>query len=142
MIRQRRPRPMRFRCSIDVTGFASVLIALLTMFMAAEPYHHPPAMTLAKVHYSVPMPGANREDALLVAVQRDGKIFFGTERIGPEELPTLIKKELRQGAPREVYIKADARARYRGVAAVLDGVRASGVEKIGFLTYQRIPSGQ
>jgi biopolymer transport protein ExbD len=37
---------------------------------------------------------------------------------------------------RKVYIRADGRAWYGTVKEVLDGVRAAGVEKVGFLLEQ------
>jgi biopolymer transport protein TolR len=130
----------RVLCRIDITGFAGVLIALLVMFMV---YRQAPDLPrdvpvdLAKADHSIPMPGADREDALIVAVQRDGRIFFDTARVAPEDLTDRIKDRLRHGAPQPIYIKADARARYRAVAAALDGIRHAGVEKVGILTDRR-----
>jgi biopolymer transport protein TolR len=125
---------MNFRCHIDVTGFASVLIALLAMFMLPPPIHSSRPVDLARSSHAIEMPDADREDALLITVQRDGKIYFGTTHVSPEELPAMIKEGLKRGAPPEVYLKADARARYRSIAEALDGIRDSGVEKIGILT--------
>jgi biopolymer transport protein ExbD len=36
-----------------------------------------------------------------------------------------------------VYVKADMRARFGGVVAVVDAVRAAGVDDLGLLTDQR-----
>jgi biopolymer transport protein ExbD len=41
------------------------------------------------------------------------------------------------GAEKKVYIRAEARLRYRTVLEVLDAIRSSGVEKIAFQAYQR-----
>jgi biopolymer transport protein ExbD len=38
---------------------------------------------------------------------------------------------------RKVYIKADARTRYRNVTDVLDGVRAAGLENVAFIVEKR-----
>ena len=42
---------------------------------------------MAKVNNPTPMPDADKEDALLVAVMRDGKIFFGTDQVSPTSSP-------------------------------------------------------
>jgi len=68
---------------------------------------------------------------------RDGQIFFGSDRVRPEGLAAKINECLARGAKREVYIRADARARYGRVSAVLDGIRAAGVERVGILVDQK-----
>jgi biopolymer transport protein TolR len=92
---------------------------------------------LAQADHPISMPKAVREDAMVVAVMRDGKVFFGTDRIKPWNLPVKIRDSVSHGAERKVYIKADARAKYGAVKDVLDGVRSSGIEKIGFLVERR-----
>jgi hypothetical protein len=44
------------------------------------------SIDLAKVNYPISMPGAKREDALIVAAMRSGSVFVGNERVTPEEL--------------------------------------------------------
>jgi hypothetical protein len=58
------------------------------------------------------MPGALREDALRVALTRDGAIYFREHRIALEDLPNEIREGLRSGAERKVYIAVDARAKF------------------------------
>ena len=70
-------------------------------------------------------------------ILRSGDVFFGNEKLTPDQLPGKIREGLRQGAERKVYIKADARAKYGKVAQVLDGVRAARIYNIAFLVDQR-----
>lgn len=83
------------------------------------------------------MRGANREDAMKVWILRDGRVYFGTGRTRPADLPTQIRESVGRGAEKKIYIGADARVRYQSVLEVLDAVRSSGIEKIAFLAYQR-----
>lgn len=83
------------------------------------------------------MPGANREDALTVVILRDGSIYSGKGRTKPGDLPEQIREGVGRGAEKKIYIRADARVRYRTVLEVLDAVRSAGVERIAFLVYQR-----
>jgi len=52
---------------------------------------------------------ANRDDAMLVSVVRDGKVFFRNDWTDPAELPARIRQCSTSGPERRVYIKADAR---------------------------------
>jgi biopolymer transport protein TolR len=93
------------------------------------------------VLHPVSMPSANREDAMIVNVTRDGKIYFDTKQVRPADLAQKIADRLKdRSVERKVYIKADMRARWSSVKPVIDGVRAAGILRVALLTYQR-PSG-
>ena len=51
---------------------------------------------MAKVNNPVPMPDADKEDALLVAVMRDGKIYFSSDMVTPTQLTQKVKDRLAQ----------------------------------------------
>jgi biopolymer transport protein TolR len=124
-----------------MTAFLSIQVVLLFMFMGiARSYPDLPrngSADLPKVDHPVLMRAANREDALVIAVQRTGDVWFGYERVPPPRLPDALRKGLSRGAERKVYIRADARVKYGRVIEVLAAVRSSGVEKVGFLVDQR-----
>jgi biopolymer transport protein ExbD len=82
------------------------------------------------------MPGANREDALIVSILRDGTLYFGKHKTRPGDLPAQIREGVARGAEKKIYIRADERLRYVSVREVLAAVRSAGVEKIAFLVYQ------
>ncbi|HEY6250765.1 MAG TPA: biopolymer transporter ExbD, partial [Candidatus Angelobacter sp.] len=42
---------------------------------------------------------------------------------------------------KEVFVKADARARYKAVVDVVDDVRSAGVDQLGLLTEQKQQKG-
>ena len=88
------------------------------------------------------MPGAMQDDVMQVSITRDGKVFFGSEYIVPDSLKDKIQVRLADPeVERKVYIRADARARYGTIKAVLDGVRSAGILRVTFLADQRrVPS--
>jgi biopolymer transport protein ExbD/biopolymer transport protein TolR len=92
---------------------------------------------LAKTNNPIPMQDADKEDALIVAVARDGKIFFDTSQVGPEELTQKIRDRIANRVDKKVYVKADARAHYKAVVEVVDNVRSAGVSELGLLTEQK-----
>ena len=85
------------------------------------------------------MPDADKEDALLVSITRDGKVYFGSEQIQDVDGLTTKVKDRFASKPGDhrVYVKADMRTRFGGVVRVVDAVRAAGVDDLGLLTDQR-----
>jgi biopolymer transport protein ExbD/biopolymer transport protein TolR len=87
------------------------------------------------VAHAVQMPNANREGAIIVAIQRDGTLWLGNNRIAsPEQLRTGIQEAVSHGAEDKVYIRCDKRAKYGFIRQTLESVRSTGVKDIAFLT--------
>ena len=83
---------------INVTPMVDVMLVLLIIFMVVTPMlQHGVTVDMAKVNNPTDMHDADKEDALLVAVTRDGKVFFGTDPINPDDLTQKIKD--RAGEP-------------------------------------------
>jgi biopolymer transport protein ExbD len=123
---------------MDVSALAAVMfvLAFTFIFLTVTP-HYGVSADLPKVSHPVSMPRANREDALIVSILRDGRIHFGKDRSRPASLAAQIREGVDRGAEKKVYIRADVRLRYRTVLEVLDAIRSAGVEKIAFLVDQR-----
>jgi len=85
------------------------------------------------------MPRAIREDAQIVSVLRDGRIFYRNLQIVADDLPDKIREGVRSGADRRVYIRADAWAKYMDVNRVLSEVRKAGIENVCFLAERVSP---
>jgi len=144
---------MRVNSTINVTPMVDVMLVLLIIFMVITPMlQKGVSVDLAKVNNPQAMPDADKEDALLVAINKQGDIFFGVDKVsGADQLTHLVKDRLASRTDKRVFIKADARARYGWVVDVVDNVRAAGVDELGLLTEQRkttpgapegAPSGQ
>ena len=124
--------------NINVTPMVDVMLVLLIIFMVITPMlQKGVSVDLAKVNNPTPMADADKEDALLVAIMRDGKIFFGNDQITPDALTEKIKDRLANRVDKRVFVRADARAKYGTVVEVVDNVRAAGVDDLGLLTEQR-----
>jgi len=132
-----RKRRSPYYCRIDAAAIAGIFCALLFLLMspAAAPWTSKwISVDLFLAEHSKPMPGARREDALLVSVLRDGQVYFSTRRITRDELPGKIRDGLRAGAENRIYLAVDSRAKYLDVKTVLDRIRDAGVERVSFLT--------
>jgi biopolymer transport protein TolR len=127
---------------INVTPMVDVMLVLLIVFMVITPMlQHGVSVDLAPVNNPEPMQDADKEDALLVAVMRDGKIYFGNDQVQADQLTQRIKDKIANKADKRVYLKADARAKFGSVVDVVDNVRAAGVDDLGLLTEQKKTPG-
>jgi biopolymer transport protein TolR len=130
----KRHRPDQLICNINVAGFVGVMLALLYLFMPVNVDGHRGApVDLPHVGHPVSMAHANREDAIVIAITRDDKLFFRDDQVALDQLPAKIQESVSRGSEKRVYIRADARAKCGWVAEILDGVHSAGVEKIGIL---------
>jgi biopolymer transport protein TolR len=124
---------------INVTPMVDVMLVLLIIFMVVTPMLQKGiSVDMAKVNNPEAMQDADKEDALLVSITRDGKVYFGSDQISDvDNLTTKVKDRLANKPDKRVYVKADMRARFGSVVKVVDSVRAAGVDDLGLLTEQR-----
>ena len=80
---------------------------------------------------------ADQAGSLVVAVTRSGEAYLEAT---PVTLAALTE-QLRAARSAPIYIKADTRATYGSVAAVLTALRAAGADVANLLSSQRDPSG-
>ncbi len=120
---------------INVTPMADVMLVLLIIFMVITPMlQKGVSVDMVQTENPRQMPDADKEDAILLAVTRDGRIFLGTTMIQPGEITAKVEDAVALKLDKTVYVKGDARAKYGDVVKVVDGVRAAGVDHLGLLT--------
>ncbi|HMF90162.1 MAG TPA: biopolymer transporter ExbD [Candidatus Angelobacter sp.] len=123
---------------INVTPMVDVMLVLLIIFMVITPLLPPgPRVELARASNPLPMTDADRGDALLVAINREGRVFLGNDQIDAADLTLKIRERLAARPDSRAFVKADARAHYKSVVEVVDGVRSAGVTELGLLTEAR-----
>jgi biopolymer transport protein ExbD len=122
---------------INVTPMVDVMLVMLIIFMVITPMlSKGVTVDLAKTKNPIPMQAADKSDAIVIAVSKDGKTFLGTTQLPAEDLPPKVKDLLSNRVDKTVFVKADARAKYEKVVDVVDNLRAAGVDNIGLLTEQ------
>jgi len=124
---------------INVTPMVDVMLVLLIIFMVITPMlQKGVSVDLARVNNPRTMADADKEDAVVLAVTRDGKIYFGNDKIELDALTAKVKEKLASKSDTKmVYVKADARAKFKNVVDVVDNVRSAGVDQLGLLTDQK-----
>ncbi len=124
---------------INVTPMVDVMLVLLIIFMVITPMlQKGVSVDMAKATNTRDMQDADKEDAVVLAITRDGKIYLGSDTIAPDQITTEVKDRLSSKLDKTVYVKSDARTKYGVVVGVVDDVRAAGVDSLGLLTEKRV----
>ena len=122
---------------INVTPMVDVMLVLLIIFIVITPMLNKGiSVDMVKAKNPTTMQAADKEDAVVVAVSRDGKVYLGTNQMPPDQLPQKVKDLLTNKLDKTVYLRSDSRARYERVVDVVDNLRAAGVDALGLLTEQ------
>ena len=120
---------------MNVTPLIDVLLVLLIIFMVITPMlNNKVNVDLPKADAAVVMEDANKEDAITVAVTRDGRTFLGGDQVTLDDLGPKIAAKLENKTTKEVFMRADQRANYGKVMDAVDGIRSAGVSQLGLLT--------
>jgi len=134
----KRDEGKKVNSNINVTPMVDVMLVLLIIFMVITPkLNNKVNVDLPVANAAVVMDNANKEDAITIAVTRDGKVFLGADQVQPDDLGPRISDKLTNRTDKEVYLRADTRALYGKVMEAVDGIRAAGVSQLGLLTEKR-----
>jgi len=143
----KRDEGKKVNSNINVTPMVDVMLVLLIIFMVITPMlNNKVNVDLPKVSASTILENANKEDAITVAVTRDGKTFLGGDQISLGDLGSkvgeLLAKKTDPSADKSVYLRADSRANYGKVMDTIDAIRVAGVSQLNLLTDINQTSGQ
>jgi biopolymer transport protein ExbD len=133
----KRDEGRKVNANINVTPMVDVMLVLLIIFMVITPMlTNKVNVTLVNTKNAVTMDDASKDDAVIVAVTRDSKIYLGQNQISLDQLGTTVQARLQDKPNKVVYFRSDARAHYGSVEDAIDAVRTAGVEEVGLLTEQ------
>ena len=128
---------------INVTPMVDVMLVLLIIFMVITPMlSKGVSVDMVKTRNPIAMQAADKSDAVLIAVTKDGKVYLGNDQVPAEDLPPKVKDLLTNKLDKTVFVKSDARANYGKVVEVVDNLRAAGVDQLGLLTEQLQEKGK
>jgi len=131
----KRDEGKKVNSNINVTPMVDVMLVLLIIFMVITPMlNNKVNVDLPTAASAIVMENANKEDAITVAITRDGRTFLGANQVNNDDLGTKISALLENKTDKEVYMRADQRANYGKVMDAIDGIRAAGVNQLGLLT--------
>lgn len=123
--------------TINVTPLVDVMLVLLIIFMVIAPLlQNNYTVTMVNSKNAIQMDAANKTNAAIIGITRDGVIYFGKDRIEEKEVTSKIKDNMENKTDRTVFLRCDVRAKYGEVETVVDDIRNAGIEDLAFLTQQ------
>ena len=130
----KRDEGKKVNSDINVTPMVDVMLVLLIIFMVITPMlQKGVSVDMVKAVNPHNMSDADKEDAVMVAVTRDGRVYLGSDQVTIEDLSNKVRDRISSRVDKTVYIKADSRAKYDVVVKAVNEVRSAGVDQLGLL---------
>jgi biopolymer transport protein ExbD len=119
--------------TINTTPLVDVMLVLLIIFLITIP------VVTQTIRLELPkernLPLQTKPENIVIAVNRDGEVYWGLERIADNEaLVARLKVESVKEPQPEVHIRGDAEVRYESVGRVVVACQRAGIFKVGFIT--------
>ena len=118
---------------INTTPLVDVMLVLLIIFLITIP------VVTQSVQLELPkeknVPTQTKPENIVIAVNRDGDVFWGMQRVPDiESLVERLKTEAVKEPQPEVHIRGDLQVRYEAVGRVVVACQRAGIAKVGFIT--------
>ena len=119
--------------AINTTPLVDVMLVLLIIFLITIP------VVNASIQLELPkernLPTQTKPENIVIAVNRDGDVFWGLEYVPDiETLVNRLKVEAVKEPQPEVHIRGDLKVRYESVGRVVVACQRAGIAKVGFIT--------
>ena len=119
--------------TINTTPLVDVMLVLLIIFMITIP------VVTQSIKLELPkernVPTQTKPENIVIAVNRDGEVHWGLERLPDiETLVTRLKLVAVKEPQPEVHIRGDSEVRYESVGRVVVACQRAGIFKVGFIT--------
>ena len=120
---------------INVTPMADIMLVLLIIFMITTPLLQSGiTVNLPKAKNPLDAPEADGKDAVVVALNREGKLYLGKKQYSEQELYSYLTQKYSGGEiNRTIFLKGDTALAYGRVVEIVNGCRGAGVERIGLM---------
>jgi biopolymer transport protein ExbD len=119
--------------TINTTPMVDVMLVLLIVFMITVPVITQTIPVQLPEEKNIPL--QTKPENIVIAVDRDGGIFWGIERLPSyEALVDRLKLESVKEPQPEVHIRGDQEVRYEAVGRVVVACQRAGIFKVGFIT--------
>ena len=123
------------RLPLLANGFTFCML-FLAFAMLALPVGYPTVLDggpyLPRITHPIFLWSGTRGNICEVTISRNGRMYFGNERVESPQLPALIRQKVASGAEPKLYLWADAYARWSSISEVVDAAREAGVTDLAF----------
>ncbi len=119
--------------AINTTPLVDVMLVLLIIFLITIP------VVIQTVPVALPQvanqPTTTKPENIVIAVDRDGKIFWNERRVANTRALIDKVKEVAVLVPQpEIHVRGDKNTRFENIGKVIVAVQRGGVVKVGFIT--------
>ena len=130
-----KPKAPPIMAAPNVIPMADIMLVLLIIFMVVTPMlQKGVSVDMAKADNAQDMQDADKDDAIIIAVTRDGNLYLGSSKIQLDEITGKVKALISNRLDKTVFVRSDSRAKYGDVVKAVDEVRSAGVDHLGLLT--------
>ncbi len=130
-----KPKAPPIMAAPNVIPMADIMLVLLIIFMVVTPMlQKGVSVDMAKADNAQDMKDADKDDAIIIAVTRDGNLYLGSTKIQLDEITGKVKDLISNRLDKTVFVRSDSRAKYGDVVKAIDEVRSAGVDHLGLLT--------
>lgn len=121
---------------INVTPMADIMLVLLIIFMITTPLLQTGVtVNLPKAKNPLDAPEADSKEAVIVAINRDGRLFLSKSLTTEEALSEHLVDRFSGGEiNKTIFLKGDQAVAYGRVVDLVNICRKAGVERIGLMT--------
>ena len=118
---------------INVVPLVDVMLVLLILFIITAPLFTPHA-------FQIEIPQASTEqtevepDIIALAIDAESQLFWGDDAMDEESLLQRLSESATQTPQPVIHLRADKNTPYQRIADVLEVVKQSGMEQLGFVT--------
>jgi len=115
---------------------ADIMLVLLIIFMITTPLLQTGiTVNLPKAKNPLDAPDADKKEAVIVALNREGRIYLAKTPITEADLSEYLSRKFSGGEiNKTIYLKADTAVAYGRVVDIVNQCRKSGVDRIGLMT--------
>ncbi|HZZ59245.1 MAG TPA: biopolymer transporter ExbD [Opitutaceae bacterium] len=125
-------RHSRFEAThIDMVPMVDCIMVLLIFLMISSAFIHDPGIEVQKPDVSGTQLGD--QNALLIAISADNRIFFDGQEIRPDQVAALLKQAAIGSSP-ALIIRADRASSHGTFAEVYAEAKRAGIQHVQFAT--------
>src|SRR5436305_14528188 len=103
----KRDEGKKVNSDINVTPMVDVMLVLLIIFMVITPMlQHGHAVERAQTTNAEQMPDADQEDAILIGITRDNRVYLGNDQIAPDAPIDKLRDRLANKVAKRDYLRS------------------------------------
>ena len=120
---------------INMIPLIDVMLVLLVIFIVTAPLlTHSVRIDLPRVSTQ---PIMNKPEAVAVAIDANGDVFWNGERIDEAQLDVRLRDAAKRDPQPELHLSVDRTTQYQVVAEVMGAASKAGIIRIGFVSDPR-----